>query len=228
VVLDAASTKEDHMLRTKKIICLLGLSLLASACSEPVVVGAGPDSMGHETTPDEAFPQDKGVVRLYLVDAPAAFEEAWVTIRRVEVSTGDEEGEESWLVLADEPGPFDLLTLQDGVSALLGETALTPGAYGQLRLIIDDAYVVSGGEILPLRIPSAAQTGIKIDLNVEIEAGTAYSVVLDFDALESIRQHGNGPLMMSPVVHVQSVDATPMMVPEVDGGAAEVDGGLAE
>ena len=140
-----------------------------------------------------------------LTDAPATFDSVLVTISKVEVST-----DAGWLTLSDHAQRFDLLTLQNDATALLGSADLAPGTYHQLRLIVQEASVVAGGVESVLEVASGAQTGIKVVVDAELEAGTTYTLVLDFDAAKSIQATGDGH-RMTPVIRVKSLTA-------VDGG----------
>jgi len=144
-------------------------------------------------------------LRLYLTDAPVDLDEVWVNIASVEIGAGAGDAS-AWIPVMDEPRTLDLLDLQNGVTAILGDTDLAPGFYGQMRLVVESAEAVVDGETLPLFIPSSAQTGIKINLNFEAESDVDYALVLDFDAFESIKETGRG-LMMTPVIKVQSLGA---------------------
>ena len=142
-------------------------------------------------------------VEVLLTDAPGDFEEVWVNITSVAVST-----ETGWLALTDTPQRFDLLKLQNDVTAALGGAALEPGRYEQLRMMVDEASVVIDGVESPLTIASGAQTGIKIPLAADLEAGMTYQITIDYDAAKSIKTTGAG-FLMAPVVHVKEMVATP-------------------
>ena len=149
-----------------------------------------------------------------LTDAPGAFEKVWVNITKVEIESADT----GWITLADEPQKYDLLTLQNDVTAALGGTTLEPGTYGQLRLLVDSASVVIAGVESPMTIASGAQTGIKIPLDSTFEENMTYSLTLDYDAAKSVKTTGQG-FLMTPVIQVKDLVATP--VPVADGSAAE-------
>ncbi|HET7499451.1 MAG TPA: DUF4382 domain-containing protein [Kofleriaceae bacterium] len=145
-----------------------------------------------------------------LTDAPAAFDSVFVTISQVRISTAA-----GWVSLSEQPQRFDLLTLRDDATALLGGTDLAPGSYNQLRLIVDSASVVVGGVESALDVASGAQTGLKLNLDTEIVAGMTYTLVIDFDADKSIKSTGHGYLM-TPVIKVKSLNGAPS--PSGDAG----------
>ncbi len=159
-------------------------------------------SAGCADTSGSTSPSSPSRLAVQLTDAPAAFDHVWVDIASVEL-----ESPTGWLTLADQPARFDLLALQNNVTAALGGAQLEPGDYGQLRLIVDQASVEAGGVETPLTVASGAQTGIKIDLATTVEAGMTYTVVLDYDASKSIKTTGQGYLM-TPVITVKSVTGT--------------------
>src|ERR1044071_3481499 len=71
-------------------------------------------------------------LELRITDAPAVFDSVFVNISQVEIGTAGD----GWVTLADQPQTFDLLTLQNDATALLGGADLAPGPSTQLRLIV--------------------------------------------------------------------------------------------
>lgn len=176
---------------------------------------------------------------VYMKAAPVEFDEVSVEVTGVDISTtGDEE---TWLPVMTDPLTVDLLSLEND-AVTLGSATLQPGSYAQLRLFIDNPKVLSGTEDMPVFMPLVVREGIELDVEFDIEAGLAYSIVLDFDALASIRVDGNGA-HLNPVIRVDSLTATgdepaasgdggaPVGKPTenstngVDGGAPAVDAG---
>lgn len=108
---------------------------------------------------------------------------------------------------------FDLLAMEGGVTQLLG-TAPALGEYEQLRLIVSHASVtLDGGDPMPLRVPSGAQTGIKINFGGPIQVGPGATVDLlaVFEVDESFVFQGppDAPRGVSfkPVIHASTVEA---------------------
>ena len=124
-----------------------------------------------------------------------------------------------WVTLAEPNALFDLLKLSDGTNTLLGDAEVAAGAYNGFRLIIDpskssvtlndEANTVIGGEsITGLKFPSAAKTGIKIQLTdgaLEVEEGEETTLVVKFDVSKSFVMRGNSieqnGLLFKPVIH---------------------------
>jgi hypothetical protein len=100
----------------------------------------------------------------------------------------------------------NLLALTGGVSETLAEGATLPaGTYGQLRLVLGAGNTVKlrDGAVHALKVPSGAQSGVKLNVHFEVAPGTTKDVFVDFDAHRSIFVHraGNsGRYLMRPVV----------------------------
>lgn len=159
-------------------------------------------------------------VNFYLVDAPGDFDEVWVEVLALRVKAGendisDEEDESSWEEIPYENGSqmINLLDLTGNNSQLLGDANLEAGSIQQLRLILgDNNYVVKDGEEFPLKTPSAQQSGLKIRLNEEIEAGNSYNLVIDFDVAKSIVVAGNsGNIILKPVLRAYMQETAGIM-----------------
>lgn len=127
---------------------------------------------------------------------------------------------------------FDLLAMEGGVTQLLG-TAPALGEYEQLRLIVSGASVtLNGGDPMPLRVPSGAQTGIKINFGGPIQVGPGATVDLlaVFEVDESFVFQGppDAPRSVSfkPVIHASTVEASSIggqvTVNRPAGGAAVI------
>jgi hypothetical protein len=94
----------------------------------------------------------------------------------------------------------------------LGSMPLPEGSYSQLRLVLADntagdplanAVQPIGGTLVPLRTPSAQQSGLKLQVHFNVEAGKVIDLVLDFDACKSVVLGGqSGNYNLKPVVSV--------------------------
>lgn len=135
-----------------------------------------------------------------------------------EATEESESTKEGWVTVAEPNASFDLMTLADGTNTLLGDAQVAAGSYRGFRLIIDpakssvtlndDANTVIGGEsIVGLKFPSAAKTGIKINLSggpVDVKEGETSTLVVKFDVSKSFVMRGatieqNG-LLFKPVI----------------------------
>ncbi len=157
-----------------------------------------------------------GSLRFAVTDAPACgYDQVNVTIQKVRVhasaTAADTDSGWSEVVLAPEKR-VDLLTLTNGVLEELGQTSLPAGKYTQLRLVLADntpaaplanSVVPTGGAETALDTPSAAQSGLKLNVDIDVPAGQLADFVIDFDACKSVVRRGNsGRFNLKPVIRV--------------------------
>ncbi|TMH06646.1 MAG: DUF4382 domain-containing protein [Betaproteobacteria bacterium] len=167
-----------------------------------------------------------GSMRVALTDAPSCgFDTVFVTVQKVRVhqSSSAAEGDSGWSEIVLNPAKrVELLSLQNGVLAELGQTPLAPGRYQQMRLVLaaNDAttplansVTPTGGSETALNTPSALQSGLKMNVDIDIESGKMADLVIDFDACKSVVTTGNsGQYNLKPVLKV-----TPRFVSGVQG-----------
>jgi len=179
-------TRRDVLARrSRAAAAVLFVALAMGACSESVGV------------------EGATTIRVLLTDAPIEYvEAAMVDIGPVELVPAD--GGPHILLSEDgTDGPVNLLDLQNAATMLLADAEIDEGSYSQLRLIVESASVelidgysfVGGGNVQDLKIPSGAQTGIKLKLRDEnggplVMAGDMVLVV-DFDVSRSFVIQGN-------------------------------------
>jgi hypothetical protein len=163
-----------------------------------------------------------GKVSVLLKDGPGDFAAAVVTIAEIDLV-----GSGGTTVLSTQKTTTDLLTLANDTARLVDGVEVPVGTYSQLRFVITGGYVNVGGlvyasspdyEGLPqgaqvagtLRMPSFAQSGLKIDLPAGgVDVGTAAKVLLvDFDVSQSFgHEAGNsGAWVMHPVARATEVE----------------------
>lgn len=158
-----------------------------------------------------------GTLRLALTDAPACgYDHVYVTVDSVKVHQSASAGENDpgWypITLPSLPKRIDLLELRNGLLEELGQTALPVGRYTQMRLVLSpnstslpyaNAVTPTGGAQAALTTPSAQQSGLKLNVDIEIEPGKLAEFVLDFDACKSVVSAGNsGKFNLKPVISV--------------------------
>ena len=137
-----------------------------------------------------------------------------ISISKIEghIAGDEEEGEDEvywedfelteWL----EDEPVNLLELTD-VSELLTSEQLEANKYTQLRIFLKEkaSLIIEGEEdSIPLKIPSSAQTGIKLIHPFEIKEDMTTVLIINFDAENSIIKTGNGEYLMNPVISLSS------------------------
>jgi hypothetical protein len=155
-------------------------------------------------------------MQLSITDAPSCgYDHVYLTVDRVRVhkSTSAVDGDTGWSEVVLSPARrIDLLTLTNGVLNDLGQTPLPAGKYTQMRLVLApnagsspfaNAVTPTGGAEVALTTPSGQQSGIKLNVDMDVAAGTVADFVIDFDACKSIVQRGNsGQYNLKPVVAV--------------------------
>ena len=149
-------------------------------------------------------------VNLKLVDAPDdSYKEVWVDIIDVQYNRSDDNiGWTSFDGFPVEEGStlVDLLTLTAGSSHILTDQEIESGMLSQVRLVLGskNSIVFEGSdEMVPLKTPSAQQSGLKLHLDTELVAGYSYTFILDWDVQKSIVKAGNsGIYNLKPVIRV--------------------------
>lgn len=165
------------------------LFILAIICSSAVL------SACHKS-------KGKAVVQVAMKDDPGDYQQVNVNVIGVEghVASG-------WVPFPVQPGIYNLLDLQDGVTVMLAPgTTIPAGQMDQLRLILgQDNTIMIDSVLLPLDTPSAEQSGLKINVDYNFQDGDQYQVLLDFDAGQSIVEKGNGTYSLKPVLRVDQI-----------------------
>ena len=141
-----------------------------------------------------------GTLMIKLTDAPFPFDlvdSATVTIDSLSAHVAAEDSALSGhYILSREQETFNLLDLQNGVTATLASATLPVGFVNQLRLFVSSARVVlTDARYFDLIIPSGEESGLKIhpDPQIEIVGSLTTEVILDFDVSRSFRAIPSGP-----------------------------------
>lgn len=139
-----------------------------------------------------------GKLKIQLTDAPFPtdlVEEANVIINKIEIRRSGETDGNPFKVLSEEEVKFNLLDLTNGVTASLVNLDIDTGSYDLIRLYVDEASLKlkDSDEIYKVKVPSGAQTGIKIfiDPSIKVVGGLTSELLLDFVVSESFVLQGN-------------------------------------
>jgi hypothetical protein len=147
----------------------------------------------------------KGRVNVHMTDSPANYDSLTINILRIEIhGTGSDSANNKWQVISDSSQTVNIMDLTNGKTKLIGTKDLEPGTYNQIRLILGSENTVSvNGNSYPVKIPSGQQSGLKININTNINLtqGKTIDLLLDFNAANSVHRTGNGRYMMKPVIH---------------------------
>lgn len=152
-------------------------------------------------------------IQLKLVDEPGDYLEVNVEIIDIQYNTSD--SEEGWMSYTSESGypiNVDLTELVAGNDLLLVDQIIPSGMLKQIRLVLSDnnTLVIEGdadevGEPIHLDTPSALQSGLKLNLNEELEPGFSYTFILDWIVSESVVEAGaSGIYNLKPVIKVNA------------------------
>lgn len=179
------------MFESRSVVALL------MVLAVPVFAGCG----GGSSPPTD--PGGAGTLRIELTDAPLD-ELSQINVFISGVTT--KPSGSPVVRIADEVGLVDLLTVQDA-SELIALAGVEPGEYEFVMVELDEdrsfLVEVGTGAELPVRIPSQE---IKVLATFTVEEGGETTVVLDFDAAESLLELGDGDWLMTPVIVVDSID----------------------
>jgi predicted small secreted protein len=195
------------------------------------------------TACDNSTSSGAGKVAVQLTDAPFPFSEvsrADVFVVRVDAKTSsttdaaaaNAADNSGWTTLATPNASINLLALNGGQVSTLGVATLPNGTYQGFRIVIDpskSSVTLTDGSHPNIVWPSAAQTGIKVNLTSPLVVSSDSSVfVIDFDVGASFVMRGNdirnNGLLFKPVVRglVQDITGsiTGSVVEDAAGGPA--------
>ncbi len=163
----------------KKLTFLLSIAILA--------VFAGSCDKGVKTYP----------VDVRMTDDDGPYDGVYIDLKKVELT-----GNDGVAVMMDvNTGIYNLLDFSNGVDTLIATGGLEVSRINQIRLILgSDNTVTVNGESYPLSTPSADQSGLKLQVQQDLQPGVIYTVLLDFDANKSIVKLGNGDYKLKPVI----------------------------
>lgn len=149
---------------------------------------------------------DPARVQLHLVDAEGDYEQ--VNVEIIDIQYNSSEDEDGWTSMEPQGGyPIhtDLTKLIAGNSLLLSDELIPAGTMKQIRLVLSDnnTLLLEGdAELIHLETPSAEQSGLKIQLDTELEPGFSYTFILDWDVQRSVVKAGNsGQYILKPVIN---------------------------
>lgn len=160
-----------------------------------------------------------------MYDAPIdSADQVNVSVKQVEINEGN--GENGWSVISSPNQTYNLLNLTNGAYEVLGDTTLPTGTYQQIRLVLNETghSVVVDGQTYDMKVPSGAQTGVKLNVNAEIEENITYVLLLDFNAAKSVVKAGNSQsveYLLKPVIRANNKAVTGAIAGTVDPAASE-------
>lgn len=163
------------------IILIIGCTSLLSGCIQEEILGTG-------------------TLQLMITDKPGDLNitAAWINISTIQVHKSGNNTTAGWSTIIEDAKVFDLVKLRN-ITEFLGKENLTVGNYTQIRFNVNKANVTIDDVVYNLTIPSKT---IKLNHPFNITEGITTTLILDFDANESIHETGNNKYMLQPVIRV--------------------------
>ncbi len=142
-----------------------------------------------------------GTLQVSMADAPLPnVTSLVVVIDRIEAHIDGD-----WAEIAANPQTIDLLDLVN-TPMVVANAGLPVGSITQVRLFVTDATVTDDTGTHDVNIPSAGQTGIKININASVLPNTVTAILLDFNVEKSLHLLGNGTYQLQPVIPAVLMD----------------------
>ncbi|MBA9075934.1 DUF4382 domain-containing protein [Rufibacter quisquiliarum] len=162
-------------------------------------------SLGFSSCSEEDEATGAARMEVRLTDAPGDYEEVNVDIRSVQIHREANDDGSGWTTLDNiKPGVYNLLDFANGKDTLLASATLPAGRISQIRLVLgnNNTLKLKGANArIPLTTPSGQTSGVKLQINADLEADVTYVVLLDFDAAKSVVKRGNsGNYNLKPVI----------------------------
>ncbi len=177
----------------KLLLASLFISLASISCSD-------------DKTMD---PENGSRVILKLVDAEGDYQQ--VNVEIVDIQYNSSEEDEGWKSFTPESGypiQTDLTELIAGNELLLSDEVIPSGWMEQIRLVLSENNTLKlegQDDLIPLKTPSAQQSGLKIKLNQQLDPGFSYTFILDWDVQRSVVKAGNsGQYILKPVIRANA------------------------
>ena len=189
--------------RNLLLISTLIITLITIGCDDDDTSAPATGSMNVQLT-DAPFPTDSVEAARVTIDS--------VQVRAAETDGDTENGEEGpFFTISTTTETYNLLTLTNGATDQLASAELPTGFYDQVRLYVSDASItLTSGTEFDLKIPSGAQSGIKINVSpdIEVESELSAELLLDFDVSKSFVLRGNAVrngFIFKPVIRAANV-----------------------
>lgn len=143
----------------------------------------------------------KALVNVILIDAPAQWDSVFVEVEGVdiEIQVQGRESETQTFFLPYSLGDkvIEVSALVAGQGLLLGRDELPIGKIISATFRIGDSHsLFLDGDRYALPLANSGMTEIPLELEMEIEQGIAYDLILDFDLEKSIRVLSETPLTL--------------------------------
>ena len=143
----------------------------------------------------------KARLQVFLTDDPGDYQEVLIDVRDIMINVSGDTAN-GWQSLPGvQAGVYDLLKLVNDDDTLLVDAEIPEGRLHQIRLVLGtENFVRVDNQLHPLETPSAQQSGLKLNVQHDVEEGLLYKITMDFDVAKSVKRTGNGRYMLRPVI----------------------------
>ena len=196
------------------LMLFAGILLITTACEKLPLNDQAAQSQAKGT----------GTVVMKITDAPfpvSMVAKAMVTIDNIQIrpvdtvytSEGDTIAPGQFITLSTDTQTFNLLDLQNGLTADMVQMEIGAGTYDMIRMhVVSSKIVLTDGTEFAMKIPSGMQSGLKIKLypSLVVEDGTVNEILVDFNLHKSFivqgnikSKHGIKGFLFKPVIRAQ-------------------------
>lgn len=150
---------------------------------------------------DNSGNPNKARLQVALTDDPGDYQAVFIDVREIKINMTSDTAN-GWQTLQNvQAGQYDLLKLVNDDDTILADVDLVPGRVHQIRLVLGpDNFVKIDNQLIRLETPSAQQSGLKLNIQQDVQAGLLYKLTMDFDVAKSIVKTGNGKYMLKPTI----------------------------
>jgi len=170
-----------------------------------VIIAAGLLLGGCSKSDGPSGPSGQGEIRMSLIDAPAGYDAVNIVVTEVSVHKADSDTSSGWIVLNNNTHTYNLLSLTNGVTAILAQTTLDAGMYTQMRLKLGSGctVVVNG---VQAALDVSANSDLRLVHPFTVTSNGTAGLTLDFDAAHSIHAFGLAQFKLVPVIRTVDDD----------------------
>lgn len=187
---------KNSLTRLASLVLLLSAVVLFSSCNK-------------NEDPDPQGTADFNVSLKSTSSSRTSYDSINIDIQQISIHTStDSSSTSGWFDLETNTGIYDLIDYTSGNDTILAlDSLLEVQTVSQIRLLLgENNTIVLDSISYDLETPSAQTSGIKIQVHAELQPNTAYKVVLNFNADESIIETGNGKFKLKPVIDASVIE----------------------
>lgn len=141
--------------------------------------------------------KDKSCLSVLMTDSRSGNKIVMIDLQGVEV-TGKSGNQ---VKLYTNTGIYNLPDYPDRLNTLIASGDLDAGTISQIRLILGPGNTVMVDSVIyPLIIPDNMLSRLKIQIDQKMDPGVSYTILLDFDANQSVIVNGNSEYHLNPVI----------------------------